>query len=103
MVQSLISGFFELIRFMANFFIQPLINFISNIPGLDGINNFIDGFTRILYYAFEGGIFVKRFLMVPDGLMNTFIFFITQLIEIYLVLVSIQLAIRIYNIFKGPV
>ena len=103
MVNTFISGILEFLRNIVNVFLEPLINTIDDLPGGSGIQDFYTGVSTIIYRITEGGVFVKRFLMVPDGLIGSFFALFTSLTICWGIVVAIQFIVRVYNIVKGPI
>lgn len=103
MVNTFITGILEFLRNIVNIFLEPLINSIDNLPGGSGIQDFYSGVSTIIYRMTEGGVFVKRFLMVPDGLIGSFFALLASLTICWAIVVAIQFVVRVYNIVKGPI
>lgn len=103
MVNTFITGILEFLRNIVNIFLEPLINTIDDLPGGSGIQDFYNGISMILYRITEGGVFVKRFLMVPDGLIASFFALLASLTICWGIVVGIQFIVRVYNIVKGPI
>lgn len=101
MANTLIQAFMGLISNFINLFVEPFFNGLSQLPGLSFLNDFVAGCILIFKYALEGGIFVKKFLMIPDGLITTFMTFLVGLTAPWVYLRVQQFVLRIYNLIKG--
>lgn len=103
MVNTFISGIMEFLRNLVDIFVNPIVNALDNLPGMEGLSDFYQGFSTILLHITEGGIFVKRFLMLPDGLINSFFILLSGLAVCWGIVATIQFIVKVYNIVKGPI
>lgn len=103
MINGLITGVLEFFRNLVDIFLNPLIDALDNLPGMEGLQDFYQGFSTILLHITEGGIFVKRFLMLPNGLISSFFILLTGLTICWGIVSGIQFIIRVYNMIKGPI
>lgn len=103
MVNTFISGIMEFLRNIVDILINPVVNALSNLPGMSGLQDFYEGCSTLLVNITEGGIFVKRFLMIPDGLISSFFILLSGLAVCWGIVAAIQFVVRVYNAVKGPI
>lgn len=102
MYDIIIKAVFGLIRILGNIF-TPLIQNIANrlnIPNTINFAQFFSSLTDFIYYIAEGGKFLKRFLLIPNGILGAFFIWITAKMAIFVVVRAIKFTIRIYNLIK---
>lgn len=101
MANTLIQAFMGLLSNFINLFVEPFFNGLSQLPGMSFVNDFITGVVLLFQYALEGGIFVKKFLLIPDGIFSNFVTFLLSLTAPWIALRIHQFVLRIYNLLKG--
>ena len=101
MADTLIQAFMGLLSNFVNLFVEPFFNALSSLPGMSWVNTFVSGCITIFTYAYEGGVFVKQFLLIPSGIMLTFFTWLVGLTVPWLTLKTNQFVLRVYNLLKG--
>lgn len=75
MSDILIKFIFNIIRIISNIF-NPIIQTIANRLGISSqdlnLQAFFDSITTFVSSIAEGGVFMKRFLLIPNGILTAF-------------------------------
>lgn len=103
MADVLIKFVFNIIRIISNIF-QPIIQAIADKIGVGGnsinFNNFFNAISSFITTITEGGVFMKKFLMIPNGILSVFFVWVVAKMGIFVIVRTLKFAIRMYNYIK---
>lgn len=103
MYDILIKVLFSIVRIISNIFlpiVERVISAISNGTVQLNFSTFSTAIMTLITTATEGGIFMKRILLIPNGLLIGIIVWITGKSAIFILVRALKFALRMYNFVK---
>lgn len=98
MINAIIKGLFSLITKFFDLLLAPIVLVITSLfPNMADLYNHIITF---LNYAFTYIRSILRLLLINDSMITTLFNYFFTLYAIYVAVISIRFAIKIYNKFK---